>query len=33
MFMPIDGRTVFAQGNSDVYATTIIIPNYKVIRN
>lgn len=33
MFMPVDGRTVFVQGNSDIYATTIVIPDYKVIRN
>lgn len=33
MFMPVDGRTVFVQGNSDAYATTIVIPDYRVIRN
>ena len=33
MFMPVDGRTVFVQGNSDAYAINIIIPDYKVIRN
>ena len=31
--MPVDGRTVFVQGNSDAYAINIIIPDYKVIRN
>lgn len=33
IFMPVDGRTVFVQGNSDAYATIIVIPDYKVIRN
>ena len=33
MFMPVDGRTVFVQGNSYAYVTNIIIPDYKVIRN
>ncbi len=33
MFMPVDSQTVYVQGNSDAYATTIVIPDYKVIRN